>query len=104
MKKYLLLAGCIAILATGCGNKNNVANSSSNINTAQKQITVNNEVKVIAKELAIAAANNDNDKMVKLGNDLMAKNAIPKEILIKGDCREVVYSYMGEQDSVSYCK
>ena len=40
MKKYLLLAGCIAILATGCGNKN----------TAQKQITVNNEVKVIAGE------------------------------------------------------
>ena len=94
MKKYLLLAGCIAILATGCGNKN----------TAQKQITVNNEVKVIAKELAIASANNDNNKMVKLGNDLMAKNAIPKEILIKGDCHEVVYSYMGEQDSVSYCK
>ena len=40
MKKYLLLAGCIAILATGCGNKN----------TAQKQITVNNEVKVIKVE------------------------------------------------------
>lgn len=93
MKKYLFLVGIIAILTTGCGKSN-----------IQKPVAINNEVKTIAKELAIASANNDNDKMVKLGNDLMAKNAIPKEIITKGNCHEVVYSYLGEQDSVTYCK
>ena len=60
------------------------------------------EIESIARDLAIASANNDNNLMVKLGNDLVAKNAIPIEININGNSHEVVYSYKGKVNSVIY--
>ena len=91
MKKYLLAVGVVALLVTGCGNNE----------PTSEELEV---VKGIAKELAVASANNDNDKMVQYGNALMRQNAMPKEILVKDNCHEVIYYYMGQQESAEYCK
>ncbi|MBR6099033.1 hypothetical protein IKP85_04730 [bacterium] len=94
MKKYLLVIGVIALLVTGCAKKNDQA-------TTDDEIDI---LKGIAKELAVAAANDDNEKMIKYSNTMMSKNAKPKEILLKDNCYEVIYFYLGQEESVKYCK
>lgn len=92
MKKYLLVLCAVAILMTGCSNSN------------VKKTDSADEVKSLVKELAVASANNDNDKMVELSNEILKKNAIPQGIQVGNGCHEVTYLYNGQRESLKYCK
>ena len=93
MKKVLLLLGFVLILNTGCGVK------------APNNVQTDKEIKTITTNLAIAAINGEKDKMVKLSNDLLAKQAIPKEIQLKSpNCAEVHYTFNGKEYQEKYCK
>lgn len=87
MKKILSI-GLLAFLLSGCTNVSKVDNS----------------IEKIAKELAQASLNNDKTAMVEISNKLLAENAIPKEIQVRGNCHVVIYSINGNEHSVEACK
>ena len=64
-----------------------------------------NEIKLIAKNLAIAALNKDDNNTVLLVNELTKKNAEFEYIdTTNANCHTVVYTYQGKKEKVEQCK
>lgn len=92
--------------------KNNQSPSTYNQNkynnitsTTQSTATAtHSQIQIMARNLAIASANNNMNEMTRITNDLLRQKAIVKHITVDRNCHEVFYTYGGREYSEKYCK
>lgn len=95
MKKYLLVAIClIAVIASGCGIKNDETASTA----------PNKKTEALMKKLSIAAMSGDEKKMNDITNDLQKEKIQPKELAISDTCVDFTYVYENKEQVYKYCK